>query len=208
MAKALIPAGAAKAVASHIVVDKNDVLAVAISKAERFMQTHLAEAHKEIKRLERSIKDHSDNLTKYVGSLADKLAKPGIAKLEAAKEACGSKAKVDSSCEMDVAKRTFKVNITFKNDGWGANTFGQLKGDFDSAATELAESLDKNGKLLAEAREAAVDWRRKLSQIPTLERQYRARLAEAALSKTEEGQQLLDALSGDFEADVLALPGI
>jgi len=209
MAKDIIPASAAKSVSSHITIDKNDVLAITISKAELHMQKELVAATKEIKRLEKSIKDSDTVLKEHVAELAVKLAKPGVAKLEAAKEACGSKAKINTDWDMQQDKGTFRVSITIKtSDCYGSTTFGTLKGDFDATATELVEQLAADSQRLIDARETAVNWRRKLAQIPTLERQYRARLAEAALSKTQEGQELLEALSTNFEQDVLALPGI
>jgi hypothetical protein len=196
-------------VTSDIHIDKNDLLAVAVSKAELHMQQQLANATREIRRLERALKDGTTGLKEKIAQLAAKLAKPGVKALEAAREACGSKARVETNWDMQQEKGTFEVTISIKsNDHYGSANFGTLKGAFDDAAQKLVAQLESDSQKLTDTRETAVDWRKKLAQIPTLERQYRARLAEATLSKTEKGQALLEALGGQFEQDVLALPGI
>jgi hypothetical protein len=48
--------------------------------------------------------------------------------------------------------------------------------------------------------------RKRLANVPLLERKARARLAEAKLSESKDGQAVLDALTSEFEADFLALP--
>jgi hypothetical protein len=44
-----------------------------------------------------------------------------------------------------------------------------------------------------------IELRKKISQLPSLERQYKARLVESQLAKTEAGQALLDSLTFDLE---------
>lgn len=196
---------------SGIQIDKNDLLAIAVSKAELYMQNQLAAATKEIRQLEKAIKAGEASLTAKVTALAAVATQPSCTQLEEAKKLCASSAKVRVRSEMQQDKRTFSADILIVrrddryNDGF---TFGHVTGNFDSDTTAVAERLEADSEKLDNAREAAVSWRKRLAQIPMLERQYRARLAEATLSKTEHGKALLDALGNQFESDVLALPGI
>jgi hypothetical protein len=50
-----------------------------------------------------------------------------------------------------------------------------------------------------------VFWKRKLSEIPQLERKYKAKLVESKLKSIEGGQAILDTLMVDLEADILKL---
>jgi hypothetical protein len=50
-----------------------------------------------------------------------------------------------------------------------------------------------------------VFWKRKLSEIPQLERKYKAKLVESKLKSIEGGQAILDTLMVDLEVDILKL---
>jgi hypothetical protein len=51
----------------------------------------------------------------------------------------------------------------------------------------------------------AIDWRRKLSDIPALERQVRAKLAKDHLSKSKEGKAMIQNLINNFDETVKLL---
>ncbi|MCB5270573.1 MAG: hypothetical protein LHW56_01865 [Candidatus Cloacimonetes bacterium] len=60
----------------------------------------------------------------------------------------------------------------------------------------------ERGVLLSEQ---VLEWKKKLAQLPMLERQYRAKLVEQALSSSEAGREILGALTLDLEERIAAL---
>jgi len=143
---------------------------------------------------------------------ADKIAKG----LRAAVEAVGGKVVV-------IALSVHHVNDRFRNEdklleqtvkvssGKG-NGFHECCNfvatvEPSSGLTDLESAIVTAKADVAELQVVALGWRRKLSHIPMLERQARAKVAETKLKASDEGQELLDVLTDDFDAQLLALPG-
>jgi len=191
---------------ANISIDKNDLLAIAVSRSELHIQEQLGTATREVKRLEKAIADGNKELASKVSGIAAKIAKPVVTKLETLRDQTESKVKIVTKHDSKDDTGTINIAISVAtSDQWGGVTFCTLSGEYDDTAKALVTKIKSDGESLVTAKSTAVEWRRRLAQLPTLERQYRARLAEATLSKTKQGRGLLEALGGDFEKDVLAL---
>jgi len=70
---------------------------------------------------------------------------------------------------------------------------------------KLVQELLSIQESLQSAQKEALVWKRKLSKLPALERQYRAKVAEAKLSQTEEGRSIVENLINSVENSVLKL---
>ena len=78
------------------------------------------------------------------------------------------------------------------------------KASRDHALNEVRTDLQEK---LKEAQAEMVTAKQKIARLPSLERKYRAALAEQALQSTQEGQAILDAITaGDVKSDILMLP--
>jgi len=104
----------------------------------------------------------------------------------------------DGQLQMQVVVRSDK------SSNYGAEFLAKAAPSAELLALEakIEEAKDEVSRCSA----VALEWRKKLSNIPMLERQTRAKLAEAKLSETEDGQKVLELLSKDTEATFLALP--
>jgi len=66
---------------------------------------------------------------------------------------------------------------------------------------KLFNAIGKAEKAHEAAKTLQMDWRRKLTEIPDVERRARASLAERALGQSEGGQQLMVAISAAFNEE-------
>lgn len=192
-------------------LDLTDVLAVVTSRAETRFHTELANAKKllteaqtEQKRLEREVKKVTKADEQHHG---EKLA----AVLRDAVVAAGGTVSLHVKSSYDSGRRDDEGNLT-------CDVFVKAPGNHNCAtftarflpSTELQKleaDVEKTVFLVENAQNVALGWRKKLANVPLLERRARAKLAETKLRGTTEGQELLDVLTGDFENELLALPG-
>lgn len=197
-------------------LDKNDLLTIVVSRAEKMMNQHISAGLTNVKELEKMLKTRQESLQRALDSVARKMFSKQVDELERALVALGAvandKPKLTvnyTSVFADNNKSTIKVGISISQQGnHGAFSFNTTVNTPHDVATEsvLANStIDE----LNSAREDVVNWRRKLSNLPSLEREYKAKLVEHQLSQSEEGKKLLNALDlNSFADSVLALPGV
>lgn len=187
-------------------MNMDDVLTVVVSKAERSFNVSLAEAKAGVSNLEKAIKVKVADIKKRTDEECFALvttkanaARPGV-------EALGGHVITHSH-----GTRNGKLCATIqikKGDGGYNNSVeftyeGEKSKVLQAMEVELADLQEK----LATATQEAMGWKKKLANIPTLERQYKAKIAEAKLATTEDGQALLALMTDDLEANMLALPG-
>lgn len=187
-------------------IDKNDVLAIAVSRAEagliqtvedyaasaRETDREIAQKLKELeKTCEANLPDETASLTKTIPS---QLSKLGAAQVWIHKtiERNGKSYRLQL-----VSKVSYGGNVTL---GEISFTFEELKvAELDQEITALEE---KSKELKIKSLEA----RKRLSNISTLERAVRGRLAEARLREFENGEEVIRAVLADLDLNVKALP--
>lgn len=224
-------------VGNNVSIDMDDVLSIAISRAEMMMQERVNQFNKEAKetasqaeKLEQEIINDCTEATKTKYGEAIDAAKNGFKTLSgrtvnesiedvAVGELHEKSAQSRSGKSSLVQKGKFEVSIVLfegkrKNGEDAYYGYRNQNVILETAKTDPlpAGVAAKVKECLAlqnastNAKAEALTWRKKLANIGKLERQYRGRLAEQKLSKTEEGRNIVQALTEGVENDILALP--
>lgn len=189
--------------AVNVTIDKNDVIAIQVAKAERLLNDELKAAQDAMKTHEKTLKGHADDLTKSYAQTAKDAAATAMGLLKTLADEFSGLSK--RWVEHAVADDGLRVQIKFGGDYQN----GTLTKTVPFTAEQVLQraTIKNTQDAVAEAQARVVAARQKLAKLPSLERQYRAALAEKTLATTAEGQAVLDAIGSDIKADVLALPG-
>lgn len=201
---------------ANIGLDKNDVIAIAVSKCETVMNQKIVSLDKSIKDAEKRIKDNDKKLRTAISAIAEKHTKKAAADFIKAGKTFGKSLTTDTTwdfrhrCHDDQKEISVTLCIRDPRDTNGYNDTFSLSDvvPLTKKEQDLQELIQKDRELITATKEEIVQWRRRLSKIDSLERQYRAKFAEASLSQSEAGRALLDAIDSKHEEDVLALPGL
>jgi hypothetical protein len=186
-------------------LNMDDVLSVVTSRAERSFSVSLGESKTAVSNLEKAIKAKQTEIKKrtdeeclaLVTAKAD-AARPGV-------EALGGKVEATPYGTRD-GKLQATITIKKGDGGYNHSVEFTYKGDKSKVLVALEDELTDLQEKLATATQEAMGWKKKLASIPTLERQYKAKIAEAKLASSTDGQALLDLLTEDLEQNMLALP--
>lgn len=106
------------------------------------------------------------------------------------------------------AKNTYTVILSFENARAGINSsmkidYGDIKIFPQQVATaKEIRKLDEDHQVLVQD---SLMWRRRLADIPAIERQFRAKIARIQIGQTEEGQALIDKLVESIDGDIKML---
>lgn len=189
-------------------IDKNDIIAIQVAKAEKLMNAELAAAQEQVKVNEKILKTLVAEQAKSYEATAVEATKETRETLKLlVAEYKGTVSKPTYSHDGEDDSLTVSVSYGFSESG----SYNRVELEKEVPLTAAQKQLIADTKAAQEAVKTAqtnvVAARQRLSRLPSLERQYRAALAERALASSEEGQAFLDALSsGNVQADVLALP--
>lgn len=186
-------------------VDKNDIIAIKLSAAERSLNEDLKSAQARARTHEKEIKFKTTELAKlYAATLATTIT-PAVDTLKAlAKEFDGFAITEPGYSE---GQNGLTVSVSVVKDNYGNHRSISKLVPYDDAQKKLQEEVQAEKDKLKDVHAEIVEAKQRLAKMPTLERQYRAAIATAALSSTEQGLALLSQLeSGDVKKDVLALP--
>ncbi len=199
-------------------IDKNDLVTIAISEAEGKINLNVKDLTAQVKELDGKITKTKDaianddaksakasGIAMLVDNVIDAAAKVGT-KLKAGKmefQASGD----DITVVMNVIRPDGNYNST--NDSprttrtlFSATVKAKVSAESKALSLELVELEKSRVAVFAEL----VDWKKKATQIPQLERQFRARLVKAELEKTADGMALLESLAaGTIDQALLQL---
>jgi len=191
-------------------INADAIVTVAVSKAEKAMNATIAEKAKEIKAAELAKKTAEKNLADALEAHGkDLLGAAETAFKDAAKLAGGS---IKTELTVAVAATVKEVEATLRvhaSSGYGGYTqFQKTCEPSEAVVTSVAEAKRLEEALVA-LRAEVVAVRRRLTNLPSLERSFKARIIEGQLGKTDAGRELLDQLGLDtIEAEVLRLPSL
>jgi predicted RNA-binding protein len=188
-------------------LNMDDVLTVVTSRAETNFNQNLAEAKKKASALEKDIKAKQDKIGKMLETECLAQVKEKVDALRPTIESMGGKvtAKPEERNSKDVIRTHVIIQYTNTNSYNNQITF-TVEGAKSNDILEQEKELSDLHEALTTVQQEALGWRKKLQSIPTLERQYKAKIAEAKLATSEDGLALLDILTGDLEKSMLALP--
>lgn len=188
--------------------NQQDVITVAVARAEELMNSELKKAQGEIVEIEKSIKADEKEIET---SLKDAANAEMLAKVTAVAKSVADAGlgKVNASVSYSIDNNDSTIllitgKVTTPKDSYYGLSFAASTKVPEKVAglrTKIGESHAK----LTETRETAVGWRKRLGSIGSLERKYRAQLVEKQLGATEEGKELLASIGVSFEKDILQL---
>lgn len=193
-----------------IKIDQNDLITVMVARAEAMMNGKLTTALAEAKRLEKEQKELDNQLVRSVALVGPEHHRDAIAKFRDAFEAIGMKhkTKIVATSVLTPDRTSITVNFSASMEASYGSIQAVTHVPLNDEQKGLIARLSGLTEQLLTAREEVILWRKKLAQMPALERQYKAKLVESQLSRTDAGKVLLAALDLDnFEQQVLAIPG-
>jgi hypothetical protein len=194
-------------------LDKNDVLAIAVSRAELQLQKLLKDETDTAKLYDQQATKIKERIKLEAEGSARDSYNHKVVNLRSALKAFSSSHTVgfdvkirfpDQHC---LGEKYTLVTITATGGRYDNMSVVNEQVPFTEEHEELYKQYEAEIKKASEHKAVAVEIRRKLGNISTIERQMRARLAEAHLRQSADGEVLLQRLTGDLNDAVKALPG-
>lgn len=205
---------------TSIAIDKDDVLMVAMAEGEALLRGKIKEQLARAKNLER-ISDQQwkayneqaeANLADYFEAYRSDL-EPVLARYGGTVTWSYSVRLPNADAEKPADRKRLHVTCRGAVAYKGKKATSGLAGAFEYCLTTTlpaaviacrTEHLEARQKM-KEAEDEVLALRRKLSNMPQMERQYRAKLAAHRLQQSEQGQAVLETMLETVHADVLAL---
>ena len=184
-------------------IDKNDILAIAVSRAEAGLITKVENLATQAKDIDKLIALLTKELeAKAIYNIPAEFkahTSNAIASLKAyGIPTATAKNEVSRNCRILVASLTSQGGNEIARKEF---TFAELD------VAELDDSIIKREEESKALKLEALETRKKLSNISTLERAVRGRLAEARLRELDNGEAVIQAVLADLDLNVKALPG-
>lgn len=175
---------------------KDDIIAVAVSREEMALKRQEIELLNDI----RSLTKDNETLNEKVNAALKELANARQGQIDTiisnfAKLGCEVKAGIAAHVDGDKVD----VSIVFNSHTGERNAGGMsfhVKAETPKAIVALKNEMKANSDQIADLKDKVVKIRAALNDLPTMERQARAAITEAALSSSAQGQALLDTLGG------------
>ena len=187
-------------------IDKNDILAIAVSRAEAGLIAKVENLATQAKDIDKLIALLTKELeAKAIYNIPAEFkahTSNAIASLKAyGIPAATAKNEISRNCRILVASLT-------SQGGYGRNEIARKEFTFaELDVAELDDSIIKREEESKALKLEALETRKKLSNISTLERAVRGRLAEARLRELDNGEAVIQAVLADLDLNVKALPG-
>ena len=204
-----------------IKINQKDLVTVAVAEGENQMREKLRELRGIVNKLKAQIKETNKRVKKLGETHLRKKLK---AKYDALRDAVYAFNKLlGDGMQMDIIvndnPRSDLTNyntakIFLRKDRENAGTyrdrsmvFWEEDFEFTAEQKKLVEKLEKLENDKKDTLNEAMRWRKRLSDIPSLERQIRARVVKDQMQKTKEGRALIDAMMTNF-TDTVKMLGI
>ncbi len=193
-------------------VDKTDVVAIATTLYEQQMEIARSRLTEELKDLradiekgEKAVQDNAKTAAKSydpakVRNAALALKDAGFGAFDVKTELIG----------VDETKQTFKLTVKLisksqaANRYWNSDSNVEVPVPFDSDSKDVLRNIRDLRKQVEQRTNNLAEVHKRLGNIGRVEREARAKLAEQALNKTDEGRLLLAQIS---RVGLKALPG-
>ena len=183
-------------------IDKNDILAIAVSRAEAGLIAKVENLATQAKDIDKLIEELEAKAIYNIPAEFKAHTSNAIASLKAyGIPTATAKNEISRNCRILVASLT-------SQGGYGRNEIARKEFTFaELDVAELDDSIIKREEESKALKLEALETRKKLSNISTLERAVRGRLAEARLRELDNGEAVIQAVLADLDLNVKALPG-
>ncbi len=205
-----------------IEIDKNDIANIAIAEAELKIRRTIKGIKEQLGKVENELNEKRKLLNEESTRLVTETATAKAEKIEPDLYDLNKKRKWKFSLETsinaisdpnailrdDTPTNTYAVELVFENktdhlSGHFAIERGEVK-LFPAQITlakEIMALIARQEALI----EDSLNWRHKMADIPSMERQIRAAIAKRQISQTKDGQALIDQLLKSLDSDIKML---
>lgn len=192
-------------VKTNIEITQADLATVAVSRAEAQLQGDLEATLDNIKVAEAELRSLEKEVKEAINNHAKSMFEGKVNALEAAFKALAPGANVRLKPIVDFAIdriSSFQVEVEFSISelrGWFMASRHVVHCHDVPGLPELQSRLNRFIAELKELQQKAIALRRKIANIPALERRFRAMLIESQLASTQDGRELLASIGLDPE---------
>jgi len=187
-------------------MDKDDVAAILLSRAEEAIKKSIQECRKQETALQKQIRARNKEQTAAAQSQAEKALADveGTLREAAAKLKCKDVETVLThhfTADETQLRCALKLGARDPDTSWNVS-INVLRGE---EVTTLAAQSAQLKKELTDNKATWQDWRKKLADLPALERRAKAAVAEHRLAATDEGKALVEMLAGELDESLRLL---
>lgn len=181
-------------------ITRDDIVSVAVCREEEKLNVRRKELDKERQVLSKEIEKAEAKLKRDYEREVKRTARGKITIARRLLRSLGITGKVEiSAWEADDKGYTlsYYVNIGDSHRRYGSSsiTSKEFKVSMTSAQVETLRELAKAGKDLSKLEERSIAIRRALAELPQYERKVKAKMAEAVLRSSRQGQRLLSTIN-------------
>ena len=186
--------------------DKNDLVTVAVARGEALMRKELKtkmalidetrENHEKLyKEYNASFKSMKNPFEKYVKPL-NEILKTIDKHLKVTIDALPY-----SRTRSEISERKPKEAAIFSITLTGGQTLKTKVTNLNKTQNDMLKKIAEHVDTISDLEDEAIELKRRLSDIPTLERQMRAKVVEHHLEQSIDGKKLLDRLTSEITLD-------
>lgn len=181
-------------------VDKGDIVAIAASQYEEQLEKAKGRLHQQLEDLNRRIKEAEESIQRECNLIPkefDSSADKDLAKALRAAGYGNYEVAVELN-EIEEAKQQVTLTATLRLRGssrYSDPLSRQVEAPFRPSSRETLKALKAARASATAMHSQLAEIHKKLANVPQVERKARARMAQAALSRSSEGQMLLEQIS-------------
>ena len=182
-------------VVGEMKLGKDDLIAVTVSREEQRLLKSQADVDSQIRRLNKDQKDGGKALTKIRQALVDGATSKDVKALEKVLKAAGFK-DVEIVVSLGQDKNgQIEFDLAIKRDyHHKLSQPGSVK--ISAEMKKFQAEIEKRTEQVSALQTEAVEIRKRISQLGSVERAAKARFAEQLLGQTKEGRAFLDSVEG------------
>lgn len=207
-------------VQTEVNLDKNDIVAIAVAEAEKKIRQNVIACRNRVKECEEDIEKNETRFEvegeNFLAKKSNKLFKSIETKVSKIGYGINVRLKFSVSSQQDANPdypdqfiNSFRIYLMQTEKFIDRHQFAMIKKEFPitKAQAALAEKSRQLSDQKQQATEQGVEWRRKQSDIPALERQMRAEVARAEMKKSKTGQAIIKSMMDNLN-NTIALIGM
>lgn len=209
LSAAVKSSGVSTLINTHIEITGDSLITVAVSKAERKIQADLKGVIANVKACESDISKAKDNHQTSIRKHGEEYLIDALAAAKTFLKLMKSDSTAKACCQQghDNGDPNIRCAVVIgkSNDQYSRSEFVTTI-PLTKEHKRQAEAILDSEKVLEDLRLRACECKKQLANLPTLERQVRARLVENQLNTTVEGRDLLARLElGSLDSDIKLL---
>lgn len=189
-------------VSADVKIDADDAVAILTSRAETNIRKAIQVAKEKMKTHEKTIAQLRKAREKEVDTFGEtrtqaavKLLKQAVSSLKC------SNMEVEIVSTLMSYEKQIQTEITIQGTKPVINWDTKVVAKIPAAVNKITKNIEAEEAALQAAKDECLLWKRKLTDIPSLERRARAAMAEQSLKQTSNGRALIERLSSELELD-------